>query len=165
MTRRSNDAPKRAKSAYIAFVVDRRAAIAAGLGEDATFQEVGKAVGAKWRSTSPQRRKKYEEAARIDRKRYADEMAEYVPSTKKPKKTKDPNAPKRPLSSYLLFAAERRAAAINELPEGHAFGDVGRKLGEAWRALSHQHRAAYAASASRLREEYAAAAVAAEESL
>ena len=67
--------------------------------------------------------------AEKDRKRYALEKADYIPPPdlpKKKKKKKDPNAPKRPMSGFMFFSGEKRASVKASLPEGHAFGDVGK---------------------------------------
>ena len=62
--------------------------------------------------------------------------------TKKTKKVVDANAPKKPLSGFMKFSQEHRAAVKEENPE-LAFGAVGKKLGEMWRALSAKEKAAY----------------------
>merc|ERR1712205_28015 len=49
----------------------------------------------------------------------------------KAKKVKDPNAPKRPLSAYMFFAKDQRAAILKKNP---SFGvtDVAKALGAQW---------------------------------
>jgi hypothetical protein len=49
----------------------------------------------------------------------------------KVKKVKDPNAPKRPLSAYMFFAKDQRAAILKKNP---SFGvtDVAKALGAQW---------------------------------
>jgi len=55
----------------------------------------------------------------------------------KKKKKKDPNAPKRPAGGgYGVYMAENREKIGNSLPKGHSMGEVGKKAGELWRALS-----------------------------
>ncbi|ODV93063.1 hypothetical protein PACTADRAFT_184821 [Pachysolen tannophilus NRRL Y-2460] len=55
------------------------------------------------------------------------------------KKKKDPNAPKRSLSAYMFFANETRDIVRAENP-GIAFGQVGKVLGERWKALSDDQK-------------------------
>jgi len=66
--------------------------------------------------------------------------------TKTGKKKKDPNAPKRGLSAYMFFANEQRENVRAENP-GIAFGQVGKVLGERWKALSEKQRGPYEAKA------------------
>ncbi|CCU81896.1 high mobility group protein [Blumeria hordei DH14] len=50
----------------------------------------------------------------------------------------DPKAPKRGLSAYMFFANEQRENVRLENP-GITFGQVGKMLGERWKALSEKH--------------------------
>lgn len=56
--------------------------------------------------------------------------------TPKAKKPKDPNAPKRPMSSFLLFANERRAAMKEAHPE-MSHTEITRELGNLWKTVDH----------------------------
>jgi len=58
------------------------------------------------------------------------------------KKKKDPNAPKRGLSAYMFFANEQRDVVREENP-GISFGQVGKLLGEKWKALNEVERRPY----------------------
>ncbi|KAL1957918.1 hypothetical protein VTO42DRAFT_5310 [Malbranchea cinnamomea] len=75
------------------------------------------------------------------------------------KRKKDPNAPKRGLSAYMFFANEMRETVREENP-GISFGQVGKILGERWKALSDKQRQPYenkaAADKKRYEEEKAA---------
>ncbi|EKX72720.1 high mobility group protein, putative [Theileria equi strain WA] len=64
---------------------------------------------------------------------------------KKAKRTKkDPNAPKRALSSYMFFAKEKRAEIIAENPElAKDVASVGRLIGAAWNALDEKEKAPF----------------------
>jgi hypothetical protein len=74
-------------------------------------------------------------------------------AVKSAKKKKDPNAPKRGLSAYMFFANEQRDNVRNENP-GIAFGQVGKVLGERWKALSDKQRAPYEAKAAADKKRY-----------
>lgn len=50
---------------------------------------------------------------------------------KKVKQIKDPNAPKRPHSAFLLYCAEHRPKLRQEFP-GARIGDMAKKLGQNW---------------------------------
>ncbi|CAF9929348.1 MAG: Non-histone chromosomal protein 6 [Heterodermia speciosa] len=69
------------------------------------------------------------------------------------KKKKDPNAPKRGLSAYMFFANEQRENVREENP-GISFGQVGKVLGERWKALNPKQREPYEAKAKTDKERY-----------
>lgn len=58
------------------------------------------------------------------------------------RKKKDPNAPKRSLSAYMFFANENRDIVRAENP-GISFGQVGKVLGEKWKALQGDEKVPY----------------------
>ncbi|ODV66282.1 high mobility group box, partial [Hyphopichia burtonii NRRL Y-1933] len=58
------------------------------------------------------------------------------------RKKKDPNAPKRSLSAYMFFANENRDIVRAENP-GISFGQVGKLLGEKWKALGADEKVPY----------------------
>ncbi|MCJ1225979.1 Non-histone chromosomal protein 6 [Toensbergia leucococca] len=69
------------------------------------------------------------------------------------KKKKDPNAPKRGLSAYMFFANEQRDNVREENP-GITFGQVGKVLGERWKALTGKQREPYEAKAKTDKQRY-----------
>ncbi|KND95283.1 Non-histone chromosomal protein 6, partial [Tolypocladium ophioglossoides CBS 100239] len=66
---------------------------------------------------------------------------------------KDPNAPKRGLSAYMFFANEQRENVRQENP-GISFGQVGKILGERWKALNDKQRTPYEAKAAADKKRY-----------
>ncbi|KAK0633336.1 high mobility group box domain-containing protein [Podospora aff. communis PSN243] len=66
---------------------------------------------------------------------------------------KDPNAPKRGLSAYMFFANEQRDNVREENP-GVSFGQVGKILGERWKALTDKQRTPYEAKAAADKKRY-----------
>ncbi|KAG9257897.1 HMG (high mobility group) box [Emericellopsis cladophorae] len=66
---------------------------------------------------------------------------------------KDPNAPKRGLSAYMFFANEQRENVREENP-GITFGQVGKLLGERWKALNEKQRAPYESKAAADKKRY-----------
>ncbi|KAH6636756.1 high mobility group box domain-containing protein [Chaetomium tenue] len=72
---------------------------------------------------------------------------------KRTRAKKDPNAPKRGLSAYMFFANEQRDNVREENP-GVSFGQVGKILGERWKALSDKQRAPYEAKAAADKKRY-----------
>lgn len=59
---------------------------------------------------------------------------------KKKKKKKDPNAPKRPLSSYLLFSAAERPKVVEENP-GLSMGEISKVIGARWKEIDAESKA------------------------
>ena len=78
---------------------------------------------------------------------------------KKAKKVKDPNAPKRNLSAYFFFMNDHRPKVVKSNPDLKVT-EVGKKLGELWRAMSDSEKAPYVkkADADKIRYEKAKAA-------
>jgi hypothetical protein len=60
----------------------------------------------------------------------------------KAKKVKDPNAPKKGMSAFMLFSNDQRNKIKADNPE-LSFGEIGRKVGEAWKALSDKQKQVY----------------------
>ena len=82
-----------------------------------------------------------------------------VKKVKKAKKVKDPNAPKRNLSAYFFFMNDQRAKVVKANPDMKVT-EVGKKLGELWRAMSDSEKVPYnkKADADKIRYEKAKAA-------
>ncbi len=59
---------------------------------------------------------------------------------KKGRKKKDPNAPKAGLSAFMFFSSAQRESVKADNP-GIAFGEVGKILGERWKALTPEDKA------------------------
>ena len=159
MTRHPN-APKRPLSAYLAYVRAERDSVASTLPADHTFGDVGKALGARWQTLDDAAKTPYAAEAAVDRQRYADAMATYNPDDDpipKKKRKKDPDAPKRASTSFLFFASTQRKKVLAKLPADHTFGDVGKALGAAWRALDDKKKSKFVKLAAKDRERYVAA--------
>ncbi|OCF33969.1 non-histone chromosomal protein 6 [Kwoniella heveanensis CBS 569] len=77
--------PKRALSAYMFFVQDYRERIKAE-NPEATFGDVGKLLGIKWKEMSPPEKKPYEDKAQADKARADRENAVYKANLKAAKK-------------------------------------------------------------------------------
>jgi hypothetical protein len=75
---------------------------------------------------------------------------------KKVKKVRDPLAPKRPVTAYILFANSKRAEVMRSQPE-LSYKLVMAELGRMWSELEEEHRAPFLARQQELRAEYATA--------
>lgn len=76
-----------------------------------------------------------------------------MPVSGKPKKVKDPNAPKKGMSAFMLFSNDQRNAIKTKNPEA-TFGEIGRKVGEAWRGLTDKQRSVYTKKAELDKKRY-----------
>lgn len=75
------------------------------------------------------------------------------PRSRSEKKKKDPNAPKRSLSAYMIFANEQRENVRDENP-GITFGQVGKVLGKRWKDLDDKQRSPYELKAAEDKKRY-----------
>lgn len=71
----------------------------------------------------------------------------------KAKKVKDLNAPKKGMSAFMLFSNECRAK-IKEANPSASFGEIGAKVGEAWKKLSDKEKEVYVNKAEKDKERY-----------
>ncbi|KAB0377681.1 hypothetical protein FD755_009259 [Muntiacus reevesi] len=68
------------------------------------FAEFSKKSSKRWKTMSGKEKSKFNEMAKANKVRYDREMKDYRPA--KGSKKKDPKAPRRPLSGFLLFCSE-----------------------------------------------------------
>ncbi|XP_003215015.1 FACT complex subunit SSRP1 [Anolis carolinensis] len=69
------------------------------------------------------------------------------------KKGKDPNAPKRPLSAYMLWLNANRDKIRSESP-GMSVTDVSKKAGELWKAMSKEKKEEWDRKAEDAKRDY-----------
>ena len=133
--------------------------------------EVGKKLGEMWKALSDAEKEPYNKQAEDDKVRYAKAMEDYTPPEddgepepkkgRKPKAKKDPNAPKRSMTAFLHFSNAKRAEVTAELkaanPDMKGVAEVGKKLGEMWKALSDAEKEPYNKLAADGKERYAKA--------
>ena len=72
---------------------------------------------------------------------------------KKKKQQKDPNAPKRPLTSYMIYSSDVRHDIMKENP-GAKVPEVGKITGQMYGKLSKERRQHYAQKAQELKDKY-----------
>lgn len=63
-------------------------------------------------------------------------------AARKTRSKKDPNAPKRNLSSYMFFCQANREQIKKENPNAN-FGQMGKLLGERWKSLTEEEKKPY----------------------
>jgi len=148
--KKDKNAPARNQSAYMFFAKDARKRIREE-NPDASFGEIGKLVGEAWKKCSDEDKKKYQAMAQEDTARYKKEMSNYsAPAMsddsddggKKKKPTKDPNAPKKPKTSYMHFNTAMRPLVAKENPDA-SFTDMAKLVGDKWKNVSPSEKAKY----------------------
>lgn len=114
-------------------------------------------VSAAWKNLSKEERHEWDDMARKDKKRFEEEKLAYkgpwrVPAIRmKPKR--DPNAPKRPMSSFLAFSNCKRAWMRDLYPYANNT-DISRMLADMWKKAPQQVRQQYIDEELRLRNIY-----------
>ena len=76
--------------------------------------------------------------------------------SKQPKPAKDPNAPEKPQSAYMIFAAEKKVSIIRDDPE-ITTTDMMRAIGASWKALGKKDKEIYKTKAKAAKAEFATA--------
>jgi len=154
--------PKRSLSSYMIWTNENRAKIAKSLGKDAGVTDVAKEAGKQWRALTATAKKKYETKADKLKKEYEKDLAAFVKAggeiqarkVKKEKKVKDPNAPKRAPSAYLLWMKDSRAEIVKSLPKGAAPTEVMTAAGAQWKKLTAKAKAPYVKTAEKASADY-----------
>lgn len=102
-----------------------------------------KHCSSEWNSLSEQKKNVYRELAEKDRARYRKEMENYIPCiTRRRKRKKDPNSPKRPISAFLLFSSDMRERIRSENPH-ITQKQIVQQLGRLWKQLDPSDKAKY----------------------
>jgi len=136
----------------------------------ASFGEIAKLLGKKWKEDiTPEEKEKYIKLADEDKVRYNKEKDEWSgkdnsssssqsgkkKKIKKRKKKKNPNAPKRPINSFLLYSRQFRPK-VKEDPQYKDLDNtsIGKKVGELWRNLSPEEKKPFVDAAEIDKERY-----------
>jgi structure-specific recognition protein 1 len=163
------NAPKRAMTAYMFYNQAIRAPLKKE-NPDLSFGDLGKLIGQKYKALTVEEKQKYNDQAVEAKAKYEKAMANYTPpepesddsdddatkksaSSKKKKAKKDPNAPKRGLSAYMYFNQEKRSQLKEENPD-LSFGDLGKLVGQKYKAMTPEEKAKYDKMAKDDKERY-----------
>lgn len=143
--------PKGVKSAYI-FFSEFEKKECEKRHEEVNFTEHSKNCGSKWKELDDEAKTPFVKQSEKDRKRYEREMEDYNPPSdsdseeerpkKKKKKEKDPNAPKKNVTAYFHFAAEKRPGIKAKNPD-MGVTVIAQRIGELWRALQPEDKIPY----------------------
>eukprot|EP00494_Astrolonche_serrata_P022662 UN22919 len=170
MVLRDVNAPTRTRSAYMYFCDKHRDSVEND-NPDASMVEVSALMGKLWSETSEKARAPFVSKMEKSKAKFEKEMEVYrqtseyeefqktkkthnlivkyvekIPDAKKKNVYKsfptDPNKPKKPLTSYFLFANDNRAAMVKKNPDA-GMAEIGKMLGEAWKKASGTVRSKY----------------------
>jgi len=141
------NAPKKPLSAYFLFSQEERLKVKAE-NPDYSITEVAKELGKRWATLNPDIKNSYEQRYQDARRVYEQELNNY-----KPKKKKDPNAPKQPLSAYFIFSTEERLKVKESNPH-YSICEVAKELGRRWAEMDPQVKQRYQARAEEERQKY-----------
>jgi hypothetical protein len=155
--------PKRGMSGFMFFAGAMRGPIKKEH-PDWGIGQIGKELGKRWGVIKDCDKVKYEAMAKKDKERYDKAMKSYKPSkdfleklatfnAKKPKKKKDPNAPKRGLSSYMFFVKDF-GKGLREKNPSWGVAEVGKELGKRWGEMSNKDKSKYTQLAAKDKERY-----------
>jgi len=129
-------------------------------GTDITNAELSVVTAAAWKALSKEERSKYKRMEEREREIYGDEPKEERAKTprrgrvvkdkeekenegkSKPKKVKDPNAPKRPTTSFFVFSSEQRPLLKVTQPDLKVT-EVAKEMGRLWKAMDAEDRKKY----------------------
>ncbi|KAG7366751.1 high mobility group box domain containing protein [Nitzschia inconspicua] len=144
------NAPKRNMSAYLLYqnaMRDQFKRENPGM----SFGQLAKYTSHMYKHLTPEEKATWEARASQDKARYTAELAQYEPPPghdakgiliedhrprrKSKRGPKDPMAPKRASGAYVFFTNEMRPKVLAEYP-GIKFVELGKVLGERWRALT-----------------------------
>jgi len=144
--KKPSDAPKRFKSSFIFFSMEKHKEIKAQLARDRKTEStkatnITSLVSQAWRALEPTEREKFENMSRKDKERYDIEKKNYVPppGMSLTKRKKDPDAPKRPMSAYLSYANKLRAKVKAENPDC-SNGEISKILSGMWKEIPDDER-------------------------
>jgi hypothetical protein len=137
------NAPKRAKTSYIIFCVNKRQEISES-NPNLSAKEIIQELGNMWRSLSDEEKIEYVTLSNKDKHRYEEEMKLYVPTNKEQKTQKDKNlsGPKKGLSAYIFFCKKIRDSVKKENPHLNT-KEITSALGKKWMSLSEKEKEPY----------------------
>jgi high mobility group protein B2 len=156
------NAPKRNLSAYLLYQNAMREQFKRE-NPGMTFGQLAKYTSHMYKNLTPEEKATWESRSQQDKSRYDTEIASYVPppghdargvliEEHRPKRRtkrgpKDPAAPKRASGAYVFFTKEMRPKVLSEFA-GIKFVELGKVLGERWRALTPEEKKRYEEIAS-----------------
>lgn len=144
LQKKAPGAPKRGKSPYILFSMDKREEIKAQLPENAKVTDVMRAIADAWAKMNDDDKQPWKAAAEADKQRYEEEMSSYDGPLRVPNKRakKHPDAPKRASSAFLFYSQVMRPR-IKAEHQDMKNTEISKQLGEAWGKATDEQKAPF----------------------
>jgi len=171
---RDPGAPKRNMSAYLLYQNAMRETFK-GQNPGMTFGQLAKYTSAMYAELSPEEKEAWVARAEADKARYLQALASYVPppgydakgdavmtyagrpsGTRRGKSERDPNAPKRNMSTYLLYQNGMRDTFRRENP-GMTFGQLAKYTSAMYKCLTPEEKATWSDRATQDKARFDAA--------
>lgn len=161
------NAPKKSMTSYMLWQAATRDAIKAE-NPGVPQQELMKIMSQKWKDLSEDDRETWKTKAASEFVSYKQRVKDYEAShpapaaaaadssdedAKKKKTKKDPNEPKRPMSSYFLWTAANRQKLKDEFP-GLSITDFSKKAGELWKKVTEEEKKEFELKSQQLKAQY-----------
>ena len=146
------NAPKRGKSSYIFFCVDKRQTVIdanPGMAAKEIIQELGNM----WRNLGEKEKQRYVDQSVKDKKRYEKEMESYVPPENLKVSVKKKEGPKRGRTGYIFFCTEHRPLIKQEDSDLNT-KEITSRLGAKWKSLSEEEKSPYVKLAEEDKKRY-----------
>lgn len=155
LLRKAPDAPKRFKSAYICYVIEKMDEVKKTLADDVKVTEAMKILALMWRELPPETKMEYQKIAADDKSRYFAEMKDYTGPMHIPNKRqkKPAGAPKRAMSAFLSFSQQMRPQVRAKYPELKNT-DISGVLAQLWKQGTEEEKAPHIDRELREREKY-----------
>lgn len=146
---RKADAPKRPLSGYMLFAQKVRADVKKAH-PDATFGEIGKLLGAQWKSMSDSEKKAFNDLAAPKKAQYAEKAKAYK-AANGGKLTQLRERVAKGKSGYNVFTAENHKA-LKALAQNKdlTLGEISKKVAAKWKALSPEEQQVFKDKAAAL---------------
>eukprot|EP00980_Cylindrotheca_fusiformis_P008004 scaffold1706_cov116-Cylindrotheca_fusiformis.AAC.7 len=157
-------APKRPLSAYLHFCAERRPEVSSRV---KSLGSISKELARLWAEVSEEEREPYNELAKTGKAAYEVAKAKWTTECQEilkkegsaarltsngvKKVTKGSNGPKRPLSAYMFFCRDKRAAVSKECS---SLGETSKELARLWALTSPTERKPFEKLAAQDKERY-----------
>lgn len=155
LQKKAPGAPKRGKSPYILFSMEKRNEIKAMMPPNSKVTDVMRAIADAWAKMTDEEKLPWKTAAEQDKQRYEEEMASYDGPLRVPNKRakKHPDAPKRASSAFLFYSQVMRPRIKAEHPEMKNT-EISKQLGEAWSKATDAQKAPFVQKEKEDRDRY-----------
>jgi len=145
-----SDKPKKPPTSYLIFCSRKREEVKESVkGEHDSGQKTTTLLSQMWQNLPEEERKMYEKWANVEKIRHQKELAVYYEthplsssSEDERKKKKKKSTRKPAASAYVIFGRNVRSQIRTTHPNA-SFADIGRIIGERWRALTDAERKPY----------------------